>query len=116
MSEITAISESQVIEAVRAARGSKSSFEIVGARSKRNLGRPSASGISVLDVCGISGIAAYEPEELIITVLPGTPVAEVEAALAEKGQRLGFEPPDWGPLLGAPAGSGTIGGAICTNA
>ena len=65
---------------------------------------------------GLKGIVAYEPEELIITVLPGTPVAEIENALAAKGQRLGFDPPDWGPLLGAPAGVGTIGGAICVDA
>jgi len=115
MSEIVASSENDVVEAVRHARATRSPFEIVGARSKRNLGRSTKRAETVLDVSGIKGIVTYEPEELIITVLPGTPIVEIEAALAEKGQRLGFGPPDWGPLLGAPAGVGTIGGAICTD-
>ncbi len=116
MSEIAAANETEVVEAVRQARETRSPFEIVGAGSKRKLGWPAAQGISILDVSCIKGIVAYEPEELIITVLPGTPIAEIETVLAEKGQRFGFDPPDWGPLLGAPAGVGTIGGAICTDA
>jgi glycolate oxidase FAD binding subunit len=47
--------------------------------------------------------------------LPGTTIAEIEAALAAKNQMLAFEPPDWGPLLGAPAKTGTLGGAIGCN-
>lgn len=116
MSEIAAASESDVVDAVRHARTTRSPFEIVGARSKRNLGRATTRPDSILDVSAIKGIVAYEPEELIITVLPATPIAEIEAALAEKSQRLGFDPPDWGPLLGAPAGMGTIGGAISADA
>lgn len=113
---IEASSENDVVEAVRNARAERSAFEIVGARSKRSLGRATAAHTSVLDVSGIKGIVAYEPEELIITVLPGTSIVEIEAALAKKGQRLGFDPPDWGPLLGAPVGLGTIGGAISADA
>ncbi len=115
MSEVAAASESEVVEAVRHARETRSPFEIVAARSKRNLGRAAGTTGTILDVSGIKGIVAYEPEELIITARPGTPIAEIDAALSEKGQRLGFEPPDWGPLLGAPAGLGTIGGAISAD-
>jgi glycolate oxidase FAD binding subunit len=60
----------------------------------------------------LSGIVNYEPDEMIITARAGTPVVEIEAALAEKNQRLGFEPADWGPLFGAPANSATIGGVL----
>jgi glycolate oxidase FAD binding subunit len=42
------------------------------------------------------GIVSYEPTELVVTVRAGTPLAEVEAALAEKGQWLAFEPPTFG--------------------
>ena len=116
MSKISASSQSDVIVAVRQARATRSPFEIMGAGSKRALGRTMKRTIDVLDVSLIKGIIAYEPEELIITVLPGTPVREIEAALSAKGQRLGFDPPDWGPLLGAEPLVGTIGGAICTDA
>jgi glycolate oxidase FAD binding subunit len=115
MTDNAVASENEIVEAVRSARAAKSPLEIVGGRSKRNLGRPPSHVQSVLDVSALRGIVAYEPEELIITVLPGTPIVEIEAALAEKGQRLGFDPPDWGPLLGAPAGMSTIGGVISAD-
>ena len=116
MPTIAAASEAEVIDAVMTAREWKSPLEIMGAGSKQTFGRAVVTMGSVLDVSGLKGIISYEPEELILTVAPGTPIAEIEAALAEKGQRLGFEPPDWGPLLGADAGLGTIGGAISTDA
>ncbi|HEY0300755.1 MAG TPA: FAD-binding protein [Rhizomicrobium sp.] len=84
--------------------------------SKRGLGRAVVTMGSVLDVSGLGGIVSYEPEELILTAAPGTKLAEIEAALAAKGQRLGFDPPDWGPLLGEPGGLATIGGALSTDA
>jgi len=55
-----------------------------------------------------AGIVEYEPTELVITVKPGTPLAEVEAALAAQKQELAFEP----PRLSA---GGTIGGAIASG-
>ena len=61
-----------------------------------------------LDTRPFSGIVAHEPSELVITVRAGTPLAEVEAALAEKGQHLPFDPPRFG------AGS-TIGGAVAAG-
>jgi glycolate oxidase FAD binding subunit len=107
-----AASEDDVIEAVHQAREWQSPLEIVGAGTKQAFSCAVVTMGSVLDVSELSGIVSYQPEELIITAKPGTPVAEIEAALAEKGQRLGFDPPDWGPLLGREPGAGTIGGAI----
>src|SRR5258705_5724647 len=57
-----------------------------------------------LDISPYSGIVAYEPKELVLTVRAGTPLTEVEAALAAERQMLAFEPPHFG------AGA-TIGGA-----
>ncbi len=108
-------SEDDVVEAVMTAREWRSPLEIVGAGSKQGFGRAVVTMGSVLDVSGLTGIVSYEPEELILTAAPGTPVAEIDAVLAAKGQRLGFEPPDWGPLLGQPPGLGTIGGTICAD-
>jgi len=112
---IPAQNESDVVEAVRVARETKRTLEIVGAGSKRNFGR-SVLCDDVLDVSRLRGIVKYEPEELVLTVLPGTPVREIEALLAEKRQRLGFDPADWGPLLGAPAGRATLGGVLSADA
>jgi glycolate oxidase FAD binding subunit len=112
---IAASTESDVVEAVRAARAHRRTLEIVGAGTKRAFGR-AAPCDDVLDVSGLSGIVKYEPSELILTVFPGTPVAEIAALLAEKNQRLGFEPADWGPLLGASAGKATIAGVLSADA
>lgn len=65
----------------------------------------------VLDTRGHKGIVDYEPTELVITARCGTPLAEVEAALAERGQMLAFEPPHFTQF-----GDGaTIGGAIAAG-
>ena len=68
----------------------------------------------VVDVSGISGITLYEPGALTLVVRAGTPLAEVEAALAAEGQRLAFEPADWRGLLGT-AGDPTVGGMVAAN-
>jgi glycolate oxidase FAD binding subunit len=64
---------------------------------------------------GLTGITLYEPGALTLVVRAGTPLAEVEAALAAEGQRLPFEPWDARPLTGAN-GVPTVGGAVATNA
>lgn len=112
MTDIAATTEAQVIHAVQGAREWKSPLNIVGARTKRCFGRPTANWGTVLDVSGLRGIVDYRPEELIITAKPGTSVGEIAAVLAQRNQCLGFDPPDLGPLFGSPADKGTIGGAI----
>ncbi|MGN6514585.1 MAG: FAD-binding protein [Rhizomicrobium sp.] len=111
---IAARNEQDVIEAVRHARAARRTLEIAGAGTKRNYGRVAPCD-DVLDVLGLRGVVNYEPAELILTVLPGTPVAEIAALLAAKNQRLGFEPADWGPLLGAPSHSATVGGVLSAD-
>jgi glycolate oxidase FAD binding subunit len=107
-------SEDQVVEAVREARARRTTLEIVGGGTRRGVGRPIACD-EVLDVSRLSGVVNYEPEELILTVKPGTPLGEIDVLLASKGQRLGFDPQDWSSLLGS-AGTATIGGAVSCNA
>ena len=115
MTDLTASTEEQVIDAVKSARDWKSPLNIVGNRTKRGLGRSVANWGTVLDLSGLSGVVAYEPAEMILTVRPATKVTDIEALLAEKNQQLGFDPPDWGPLFGAPANRGTIGGVIAAD-
>jgi glycolate oxidase FAD binding subunit len=59
----------------------------------------------LLETRACAGIVAYEPSELVITLRCGTPLAEAEAALYERGQWLAFEPPAYGPRA-------TIGGMV----
>jgi glycolate oxidase FAD binding subunit len=63
---------------------------------------------TVLDTTAWRGITDYEPTELVISARCGTPLAEIEAHLAEHGQMLAFEPPHFGP-------GATIGGTVAAG-
>ncbi len=78
----------------------------------RTLGQ--ATG-EVLETGGLSGVELYEPGALTLVVRAGTPLAQVQAVLADERQRLAFEPPDLRRLLGRD-GVSTIGGVVATNA
>jgi glycolate dehydrogenase FAD-binding subunit len=104
----------EVEEVVRWALGEEKALEIVGQGSKRAIGRPSQTDLT-LDLSGLTGVTLYEPAELVLSARSGTPLAEIEALLDENNQQLGFEPLDYGPLLGGEAGQGTIGGVIAAN-
>lgn len=113
-SDLRPTSIEQIVDAVRGALADQQPLEIVGRGTKRGLGRPVQAG-ATLDLSGLSGIVSYEPAELIFTCLAGTPLTEIETALAAMNQQLAFEPPDWGPLHGAAAGQGSIGGVLACN-
>ena len=68
-------------------------------------------GVFALDVSGLSGIIEYEPGEFTFTALAGTPIAEIDAALAEHGQFLPFDPPlvEAGATLGGTVAAGLSG-------
>jgi glycolate oxidase FAD binding subunit len=104
----------EVEEAVAWALGNEMALELAGQGSKRAIGRPSQTDIT-LDLSGLSGVTLYEPEELVLSARAGTPLAEIEALLDKNNQQLAFEPMDYGPLLGGVAGRGTIGGVIASN-
>ena len=107
----------QVLEAVAWASGEETPVEIVGTGTKRGFGRPMADGnrtvSHAVDLSGLSGITLYEPEELVLSAWAGTPLSEIEAAVAEKGQMLAFEPPAFAGIYGHEGG--TLGGMIACN-
>ena len=113
-SQLRPTDEAGVVEIVNAARAHSTPLELVGGGSKRALGRP-VQAASTLSLAGLTGITRYKPAELFITAKAGTPVSEVEAALAEKGQRLPFEPIDYRPLLGTEDTVPTMGGVVACN-
>ena len=92
-----------LVERVRAARADRTALCIRGGNSKAFYGE-AAQG-AAFDVTALRGISSYEPTELVVTARCGTPLAELEAALAERGQCLPFEPPHFGPTA-------TVGGMV----
>ncbi|MGC3964822.1 MAG: glycolate oxidase subunit GlcE [Rhodocyclaceae bacterium] len=102
--------ESLLVEQVRVACDRRTPLRIRGGGSKDFLAQ-SLTG-DLLDTRAHRGIVAYEPSELVITARAGTPLAEIEATLAERGQVLAFEPPHFGPAtLGGCVASGLSGPA-----
>ena len=103
-----------VEEALRWAVAEEKPLEVIGQGSKRAVGRPSQTDLT-LDLSGLTGVTLYEPEELVLSAKAGTPIAEIEALLDSHGQQLAFEPADYGALFGQPAGQGTLGGVVAAN-
>jgi glycolate oxidase FAD binding subunit len=106
--------EKDVEDAVRWALAEGKMLEVVGRGSKRGLGRPSQSDVT-LDLSGLVGVTLYEPEELVLSARVGTPIAEIETLVESKGQQLAFEPMDYGPIFGGPANAGSLGGVLAAN-
>ena len=104
----------EVEEAVRWALANDKPLELAGQGTKRAIGRPSQTDLT-LDLSGLTGVTLYEPAELVLSARSGTPIAEIEVLLEENNQELAFEPMDYGPLLGGEANRGTLGGAIAAN-
>ncbi|MCZ8376038.1 MAG: glycolate oxidase subunit GlcE [Beijerinckiaceae bacterium] len=105
--------EEELASLVREASGHGAPLAIEGGGTRKGLGRPVNAGITV-SVGGLTGITLYEPAEMVIGARAGTPLALIEAALAEKGQMLGFEPPDFRRLYGTE-GAPTIGTVAAGN-
>ncbi len=94
-----------------AARGTR--LAICGGDTRSGFGNPVA-GEETLSSRGLSGIVDYEPAEMVMTARAGTPVAEIETALAANGQVMAFEPMDHRSVMGT-SGEPTIGGVFAAN-
>jgi glycolate oxidase FAD binding subunit len=103
-----------VAQVVEWAAGEGKTLEIVGIGSKRRIGRAAQWDLT-LDLSSLTGVTLYEPEELVLSARAGTPITEIEALIGGKGQELAFEPMDCGPLFGAGANKGTLGGVLAAN-
>jgi glycolate oxidase FAD binding subunit len=95
-----------MLEEFRARVLERQPLRIRGGGSKDFYGEALAGDI--LETRGYSGIVDYEPTELVITARCGTPLADIESALAARRQMLAFEPPSFG------AGA-TVGGMVAAG-
>lgn len=106
------LDEPAIAEAVIAAHLAGEPLLVQGGGTKAGMLRPVQAARS-LSTRNHSGITLYSPNELIISARSGTPLAELEARLAEGGQQIIAEPPDLTALLGQ--GVQTLGGVVATN-
>lgn len=96
----------RLIDRVRDASARRAPLDIRGGGTKRFYGEPPAG--EAFEVGELTGITSYEPTELVVTARAGTALAELEAALATRGQHLPFEPPRFGA-------GGTVGGMVASG-
>jgi glycolate oxidase FAD binding subunit len=102
--------EAGIADAIRAAAGP---LAIEGHGSKRGLLRP-VQAAQTLSTRNLSGITLYKPTEMVLAARAGTPLPEIEATLAERGQMLAPEPIETSALFGTTLPA-TIGGTVATN-
>jgi glycolate oxidase FAD binding subunit len=93
-------------ERVRQAAASGSHLRIRGGGSKDFYGETLEG--ELLGTSSLNGVVSYEPSELVVTALAGTPLAELEALLLAQGQCLPFEPPRF-------SANATVGGMVAAG-
>lgn len=103
-----------IVERIRAATADGTPLRIRGGGTKDFYGNAAqpAPGDALIDTRPLAGIVSYEPSELVVTVNAGTPLAELEALLAEQGQCLPFEPPHFRTPESDDA---TVGGMVAAG-
>ena len=104
----------QVSDRIAAARADRKPLHLRGGGTKDFYG--AAPQGELLDTRILSGVRSYEPSELVVTARSGTPLAELEALLHEKGQCLPFEPPHYTWSAATSVGTGaTVGGMVAAG-
>ena len=102
----------QITDRIRGATADRTPLRLRGGGSKDFYGQ-SLQG-ELLDLSAFTGITSYEPTELVVTARAGTPLAELEAVLAQQGQCLAFEPPHFGATT-TRSGTATVGGMVASG-
>ncbi len=110
---MTLKTETDVAKFIGDANAKVRKLRIVGGGTRQQLGKDCESD-AALSTAALTGISLYEPSALTIVAGAGTPLADIQEALAVEGQRLPFEPMDHRSLLGS-TGTPTIGGVVACN-
>ncbi|MBB3408557.1 glycolate oxidase FAD binding subunit [Rhizobium sp. BK316] len=113
MIDLVPASEEEAAAIIRAHAQEGRALAISGGDTRSGFGN-AVEAKDRLRSTGLSGIVAYNPGEMVMTAKAGTPLAEVQAALAENSQMLAFEPMDHRALMGT-SGEPTIGGVFAAN-
>lgn len=113
MTEIQPTTAQDLCDAIADALRERTRLEIRGGGTKADIGAPRDARI--VSMAAMCGVVDYDPAELVLTVKPGTPLAEIESLVAGERQMLAFEPFDHGPLFGRSTGAATIGGIVAAG-
>ncbi|QFY59165.1 FAD-binding protein [Rhizobium grahamii] len=113
MIDLFPISEEDAAAIVREHAASGRRLAICGGDTRSGFGN-AVEAESRLRSTNLAGIVAYNPGEMVMTARAGTPLAEIEDALARNGQMMAFEPMDHRPVM-ATTGEPTIGGVFAAN-
>ena len=105
--------EEEAAAIIRDHAGRSAALAVIGGNTRAGFGNATVAE-AILGSSELTGIVNYNPGEMVMTARAGTGVAEVEAALAEGGQMMAFEPMDHRPLM-ATTGEPTIGGIFAAN-
>ncbi len=114
--------ENDVSDLIRKVGEVNASLEIVGGGTQRQIGRPTQNAV-IMSTEMLRGVTLYEPTELVISALAGTPLATIETELGKQNQQLAFEPVKLGNIFnGGARASGdaqapqpTVGSVFATN-
>ncbi|RKE86009.1 FAD-binding protein [Rhizobium sp. AG855] len=110
---LTPATETEAAALIREHAASKTPLHIRGGGTRVGFGNAVAAD-AILSSSALTGITEYNPAEMVMTARAGTPVAEIEAALAANGQSMAFEPMDHRGAMGT-SGTPTIGGLFAVN-
>lgn len=113
MTSYAPASEQEAAALVAEAAGRAERLRLVGGGTKAAIGRP-AQDEATLSAAGLTGVTLYEPAEMVVSARAGTPLAEIQSLLAERGQMLPFEPMDHRVLL-ASTGVPSFGAVAAVN-
>jgi len=113
MIDLVPASEEEAAAIIRAHAQEGRALAISGGDTRSGFGNAVEAEARLRSIA-LSGIVAYNPGEMVMTARAGTPIAEVEAALAENGQMMAFEPMDHRGVMGT-SGEPTIGGVFAAN-
>ena len=113
MIDLSPTTDEEAAAIVRSHTEAGEPLAICGGNTRSGFGNAVAAE-SRLRSSNLRGITAYNPGEMVLTARSGTPLSEIEAALAENGQMMAFEPMDHRPIMGT-TGEPTIGGVFAAN-
>ena len=113
MTALVPADEAELAAMVVDAAAKKTPLAIVGGGTRSGLGRPMQTA-ATLSTKELTGVTLYEPTEMVLSVRAGTPLTEIEALLAERSQRLAFEPMDHRGIYGS-RGDPSIGAVAAAN-
>lgn len=114
LSNMRPVDEREFARVLAEATATKTPIEVMGAGSKQRIGRPMQTAANV-SARAMRGVTLYEPNEMVMAARAGTPLVQIEAELADRGQMLAFEPVELGPVTGGEANQATIAGVFATN-